>query len=91
MNQTNPEILGIIVTIGTLFGWLLKQVVSYFIAKQNEKDAYIKELVRANQKNVDEFKQTINHNQTKMNSSIDNLAKTMKDQTEVFKQLIKEK
>ncbi len=91
MNQVSPELLGIIASLGALFGWLLKKVVGHFIAKQNEKDSYIKELVTTNQKNVEEFKQTINHHQSKFNASIDNLAKTMKDQTEVFKQLIRDK
>ena len=83
------ELISVVAALAALFGWLLKQVINYFISKNNEKDSYIKELVGTNQKNVDEFKQTVNHGQTKMNASIDNLARTMKDQTDIFKELIR--
>lgn len=89
-NSSLMGLVAVVAALGTLFGWLLKQIIQYFISKNNEKDIYIKELVSSNQKNTDDFKQTINHNQTKMNASIDRLTLSINEQSGVFKQLIKD-
>lgn len=96
-NSTTIQVIGITATIATLLGWTVRFMFRYFTKKLDAKDSYIAELVNQGQKNTENFVNTINHNQTKMNTSVDNLAsnikdqnQTMKDQTEIFKQLIRD-
>lgn len=91
----NTEVLMAIIAgitgIVALLGWLTKHGFAYFTKKLDNRDEYIGQLVAANQANVENFVNTINHNQTKFNSSIDRLDNSIKSQTEVFKQLIKKR
>ena len=87
--QATIQMVAIIGVIAALLGWVVRTVLNYFMARNTEKDAHIIELVKQNQKNVDAFQETINHSQSKFNTSIDILAKNISAQTEVFKQLIK--
>lgn len=87
---TTIQIIGIIATVSTLLGWTVRFLFKYFTKKLDERDAYMEKLVEQNQANVSSFVETINHNQTKMNLSVDALTQTMKDQTAVFQQLIKD-
>ena len=87
--QATIQMIAIIGVIAALLGWVVRTVLNYFMQRNTEKDAHIIRLVKENQENVVAFRETINHNQMKMNSSIDVLAKNIAAQTEVFKQLIK--
>ena len=87
--QITIQIVAIIGSIAMILGWVVRTVLNYFMARNTEKDAHIIELVRQNQKNVDAFRETVNHNQTKFNTSVDALKESIDAQTEVFKQLIK--
>ena len=89
MEQATIQIVGIVAVIGLLLGWVVRTVLTWLMARVSEKDNQIMELVKQNQKNVDAFTETINHQQSKFNKSIDTLAKNIGAQTEVFKQLIK--
>ena len=63
--ENNPiQFISLLVTIAALFGWLMKQVISYFINSNNEKSSYIEKLVAANQTNTENFVNAINHQQT---------------------------
>ncbi len=74
-----------------VLGYVLKQVVNYFIGSAKRKDEYIQQLVADNATNVTNFVNTINHNQTKMNDSIDKLTEAMSVQTDVFTHIINDK
>ena len=89
MEQATIQIIAIIAVISALLGWVVRTVLIYCMERNTEKDGHIISLVQQNQENVTAFRETINHHQTKMNVSIDNLAKNIDTQTEVFKQLIK--
>jgi len=65
MNQSSIEFISILVAVSGLLGWLLKQVITYFIESSKEKSSYIEKLVAGNQKNIEEFVNTINHQRTK--------------------------
>jgi hypothetical protein len=64
MNEATVEFIAILVTIAGLLGWLLKQVISYFIKSATEKSEYIEKLVSQNQENTTNFVNTINHQRT---------------------------
>lgn len=89
--QTTIQIIAIVGAVATLLGWLVKTIVSYFIQKSNAKDKYLEDLVAQNQSNVENFVNTVNHNQAKFNQSIDQLSSNIKAQTDVFKEFIKNK
>ena len=90
-------------TVGALALAFLMLVWRYFTNKEQDMATYIKALVADSQKNTENFVNTINHNQTKVNQSMDNLSKTqihmnnaieklahsIDDQTDVFKELIR--
>lgn len=67
-NGIDPQIaFQLIVIVGavvSVFVWGIKKMLNYFIAKTNEKDSYIAQLVRTNQENVAAFTNTINHQRT---------------------------
>ena len=87
-NQTTIQIIAIVAGVSALLGWVLKTVIKHFIDSAVRKEEYVIELVAQGQKNTEKFTETINHNQSKMNKSIDNLAGNIEAQTEIFKQLI---
>lgn len=58
------QILGVIAIIAALLGWLTKVVVQYFIRHSNNQMTYIEKLVSINQKNTEDFVNTINHQRT---------------------------
>jgi len=64
MNETTLQFVAILVTVAGLLGWLLKQVITYFIRSSEEKSAYLEKLVFANQVNTENFVNTINHQRT---------------------------
>jgi F0F1-type ATP synthase alpha subunit len=64
MTETNIQFIAILAAISALLGWLLKQVITYFIKSANEKSKYIEELVAKNQTNTENFVNTINHQRT---------------------------
>lgn len=70
---------------------ILLLVVRYFISTTDKKDEYIKTLVSNNQENVNNFRDTVNHHQTKFNASIDRLADSISAQNETFKQFLPQK
>lgn len=89
--ETTIQIIGIVAAVTTMLSWLLRTIINHFINRSNAKDKYIENLVAQNQENVENFINAINHNQSKINHSIDRLASNINVQTEVFKQLIKNK
>jgi len=64
MNEQTIQFIAILVTVTGLLGWLLKQVITYFIKSANEKSCYLERLVEQNQKNTVSFVDTINHQRT---------------------------
>lgn len=64
MNETTLQFITILVTVAGLLGWLIKKVIEYFIKSANEKMVYIETLVSQNQKNVEQFTNTVNHQRT---------------------------
>ena len=64
MEEPTIQFVAILVTVAGLLGWLLKQVIAYFIKSSNSKMAYIETLVAQNQKNVASFTDTVNHQRT---------------------------
>ena len=64
MEDNTLQFIGILVTVAGLLGWLLKQVISYFIKTSNSKDKYIEQLVDENKKTTENFVNTINHQRT---------------------------
>lgn len=62
--QATIQFIAILVTVAGLLGWLLKQVITYFIKEATERNAYLETLVSQNQKNVENFTNTINHQRT---------------------------
>lgn len=82
-SDSTIQIVAIIATVSTLLGWTVRFMFKYFTRRMDS-------LIEQGQTNTENFVNTINHNQTKINKSIDELTRTMKDQTEVFKQLIKD-
>lgn len=87
--QTTVQIIAIVATVAMLLGWLVRVIINYFIHKTNAKDKYIEDLVAQNQRNTENFVNTINHNQTKINDSIRRLADSIDTQSEVFKKFIR--
>jgi alcohol dehydrogenase class IV len=61
MEETTLQFVAILATVTGLLGWLLRQVIGYFIKSSDEKTRYIEEMVGANQKNTENFVNTINH------------------------------
>lgn len=84
MEETTIQIIGIVAVIASLLGWIVKRVINYFIKANTE-------LVIQSQKNVENFVNTINHNQTKMNDAIDKLSNSIEVQTDVFTRIINDK
>lgn len=64
MDETALQFVAILVTVAGLLGWLLRQVIIYFIKSSTEKSEYIEKLVAANQVNTENFVNTINHQRT---------------------------
>ncbi len=64
MQEPTIQFIAILVTIAGLLGWLLKQIITYFIKSTNEKSSYIEKLVATNQTNTENFVNTINHQRT---------------------------
>lgn len=64
MQEATIQFIAILVTITGLLGWLLKQIISYFITSTKEKSLYIESLVEQNQINTERFTDTINHQRT---------------------------
>lgn len=64
MTESSIQFIGILVSVTALLGWLMKQVISYFIKSNNEKSGYIEKLVQTNQDNTTQFTNTVNHQQT---------------------------
>lgn len=64
MDDTAIQFIAILITVAGLLGWLLKQVITYFISTSAEKIRYIETLVSQNQKNTESFVNTINHQRT---------------------------
>ena len=64
MDETTLQFVAILITVAGLLGWLLKQVITYFIKSSTEKSEYIEKLVAANQSNTENFVNTINHQRT---------------------------
>ena len=71
-----------------VLGYVLKQVIAYFISSAKQKDQYIISLVGDNEKNVEKFVNTVNHNQTKMNEAVDRLTHSIDVQTDIFTKII---
>ena len=81
MDETTLQFVAILVTVAGLLGWLLKQVITYFINSSTEKSSYIEKLVSSNQSNTENFVNTINHQRTldremqdKSNKAIESLS-----------------
>lgn len=64
MNETTLQFFAILVTVAGLLGWVLKKVILYFIKAAEERMKYIESLVSQNQKNVENFTDTVNHQRT---------------------------
>ncbi len=64
MTGNDLQFIGILVSVTALLGWVLKQVIQYFISSSKEKTEYIEKLVASNQTNSDNFVNTINHQRT---------------------------
>ena len=64
MTEETVQFIAILVTVAGLLGWLLKQVVTFFIKTFKIKDSYIEKLVEQNQLNTTNFIDTINHQRT---------------------------
>lgn len=62
--ETTAQFIAVLVTVAGLLGWLLKQVITYFIKTSTEKTSYIEKLVLNNQTNTENFVNTINHQRT---------------------------
>ena len=82
-------IITIIASVAGLLGWVIKITLNWVFKKVDEKDAYIAQLVEHSEKRTGEFVATVNHSQTKFNSSIDKLTASIEAQSEIFKELIK--
>ncbi len=65
ISKETLQYLTLIAGIFTLFGWLLKKVITHFIKKSNEKDDWIKQLHAESMKNTVNFIEVINHQRTK--------------------------
>ena len=70
-----------------LLGWVVRRVLNHFIDRNIAKDDQIVKLVSQNQENVGAFRETVNHNQEKMNTSFDNLTRAIRKQTKVLNSL----
>jgi predicted PurR-regulated permease PerM len=88
MEETTLQVIAIIATVAALLGWVIRFMFKYFTKKLDARDSYLEKLVEQNQENVNNFKDTINHHQSKFNASIDGLTKSITDQTEMFKEFI---
>ena len=64
VSENTIQFIAILITVTGLLGWLLKQVINFFILSSNEKVAYIEKLVQSNQVNTENFVNTINHQRT---------------------------
>jgi len=91
MEQITIQIVAVVAVVGTLLGWVVRKVLIWLMGRIEIKDLHIENLVKQNQKNVDRFVDTVNHNQTKNTKAISKLADNVEKQTEVFKQLIPKK
>lgn len=84
MEQATIQMIAIIASISVLLGWVVRRVLNHFMDRNIVKDDQIVRLVSQNQENVGAFRETVNHNQAKMNTSIDNLTHAIKKQTKVL-------
>lgn len=64
MSEINIQFIAILASLVGLFGWTIKVIITYFIKSKNEKEQYIERLVESNQKNTENFTNTINHQRT---------------------------
>lgn len=62
--EAQLQFIAILITVAGLLGWLLKQIITFFINTSTQKDSYIKDIVEQNQKNTVSFVDTINHQRT---------------------------
>ena len=84
MEQATIQMIAIIASISALLGWVVRRVLNHFIDRNIAKDDQIVKLVSQNQENVSAFRETINHNQERMNKSVDGLTRAIKKQTKVL-------
>lgn len=89
MEQATIQIIALIAAVSALLGWVVRTVLNHFMARSIEKDTHIIMLVNQNQENVAAFAESVNHNQSKMNKSIDRLSAAVKEQTKVLKEITK--
>ena len=96
MNENSLEFIAILVTVAGLLGWLLRQVITYFIKSANEKSSYIERLVSTNQENTKNFVNTINHQRTmdremqvKINGSLKGLRNEISNTNKINESVIK--
>lgn len=64
MDEATIQFIALLVAIAGLLGWVIKAVINYFMKTSKEKSGYIETLVNQNQKNVERFIDTINHQRT---------------------------
>lgn len=95
MSEATLQFIGILITVAGLLGWLLKQVISYFIQSAEKRTCYIEQLVSQNQQNTTNFVDTINHQRTldremqgKHLSAIENLSKELRISNEVNNKML---
>ena len=87
MEQATIQMIAIIASISMLLGWVVRRVLNHFIDRNIAKDDQIVKLVSQNEQNVSAFRETVNHNQEKMNVSFDNLTRAIRKQTKVLNSL----
>ena len=58
------QFAAILATVAGLLGWLMRQVITHFIASDVERTGYLEKLVAQNQGNTEKFTETINHQRT---------------------------
>ena len=91
MEQATIQMIAIIASISALLGWVVRRVLNHFMDRNIAKDDQIVKLVSQNQENVGAFRETVNHNQAKMNTSIDSLTHATKEHTKVLKSIYEQK
>ena len=93
--EESIQFIAILISVAGLLGWLLKQVITYFIKSANEKSSYIERLVSTNQENTKIFVNTINHQRTmdremqgKINGSLKGLRNEISNTNKINKEII---
>lgn len=64
MTGNTIEFISILVTVTGLLGWVIKRVIDFFIKQVTDNKIYLESLVTINQKNTENFVNTINHQRT---------------------------